>query len=866
MNRPSTSVDSVDVQMEWNLFIKNLNQCFIGAYENLMLQPGLSDDHIHELAQRLKKPGRRAKGAIATYQWFQDACSRRGHPNPGEKIRKLRRSLARLFEVRRLVRQNIRPPENLLQKLWPTTHELLSLDQLLCLAQDGITDVQSKISSEETNRRNTRLHEWKVRINDPTLKGLASWVKRKTSAVASATVHYMGREASQPQEVNSLIHQYWTDLWRRSDIDVGHAANNLATDFGPTQQHEWQPLTLNELWTACRNAKGAMGPDGYSGSELKHMPLGAIEDFHRCSLRWWETSYLPKQFMQSRQINIHKPHKIVNGKAEVSDLRPLSVLSCFWRVYSSAWATNSQLAYWANLHFDERVAHGKGTTGAEELASRLQDVYATRGGYLASLDWAQAFDRMNPKITAQMMRQLHLAPPLADLLERVWGSQNRFLEFDSVVHHETLASHCSMPQGDPLSPFCLALWASAGLRHVDAAATNSAPALTLCYMDDRSMWSSSLDAIIERINIWSAWSTSVGLLESENKTQIVAKNERDRVSLQNLYPNWSKDQVTILGVSTTSKRRDLTPKEKQRIEDARRRAHLIALAPIHWSLKIRSFQSLVLSKAAYGWVGKDPLKKISEDIFSLLSVALDTGKGAARDLRKMFYGSITFLNIVVLTRRWGRIARSIIKDRASYSWNQKPFTSVNMLRMGLKKLGFKETGPWVWKPPDKYKKLFTGVRRLFKINHFVAWSNHKKRRDARWFRSQGDPAQQLKWFEAIDLPQTRKVLDLHGSHRAALMGSFMSPAAKYSAYNSEDYQNDICPLCKISQGTMDHVMWHCPANRFHHPIPYNPLQLRFGWSICGSPHNNHEVISHMAATIQNIWDIRHSNGGSNFPT
>ena len=113
----------------------------------------------------------------------------------------------------------------------------------------------------------------------------------------------------------------------------------------------------------------------------------------------------------------------------------------------------------------------------------------------------------------------------------------------------------------------------------------------------------------------------VRLLESENKTQIVAKHERDRISLQNLYPNWCKDEVTILGVSTTSKRRDLTPKENQRIEDARRRAHLIASAPIHWSLKIRSFQSLVLSKAANGWVGKDPLKKTSEEIFSLLSAA-----------------------------------------------------------------------------------------------------------------------------------------------------------------------------------------------------------------------------------------------------
>ena len=304
-----------------------------------------------------------------------------------------------------------------------------------------------------------------------------------------------------------------------------------------------------------------------------------------------------------------------------------------------------------------------------------------------------------------------------------------------------------MPQGDPLSPFCLALWASAGLRHVDAEATNTAPALTLCYMDDRSMWSSSLDAIIERVNIWSAWSTSVGLLESENKTQIVAKHERDRISLQNLYPNWCKDEVTLLGVSTTSKRRDLTPKENQRIEDARRRAHFIALAPIHWSLKIRSFQSVVLSKAAYGWVGKDPFKKTSEEIFSLLSAALDTGKGAARDLRKMFYGSITFLNIVVLTRRWGRIARSIIKDGASFSWNKKTLHFRKHAADGFKRFWFQgnrslglETprqiqeavhrgrtrvkfSPWSIQPLQLQQHI---MRRLFKINHFVAWSNHKK--------------------------------------------------------------------------------------------------------------------------------------------
>ena len=51
-------------------------------------------------------------------------------------------------------------------------------------------------------------------------------------------------------------------------------------------------------------------------------------------------------------------------------------------------------------------------------------------------------------------------------------------------------------------------------------------------------------------------------------------------------------------------------------------------------------------------------------------------------------------------------------------------------------------------------------------------------------------------------------------------------------------------------------------------IPF--LSTRFNFGSDGAsvalPHNNHEVVSHMASTIQNIWDFRHSNGGSNFPT
>ena len=62
-----------------------------------------------------------------------------------------------------------------------------------------------------------------------------------------------------------------------------------------------------------------------------------------------------------------------------------------------------------HLHVD--VSHGSGVAGAEALAEQLQDIYASNNGCLASLDWAQAFDRMRPQISCDSMKAIGLAPP-----------------------------------------------------------------------------------------------------------------------------------------------------------------------------------------------------------------------------------------------------------------------------------------------------------------------------------------------------------------------------------------------------------------------------------------------------------------------
>ena len=249
-----------------------------------------------------------------------------------------------------------------------------------------------------------------------------------------------------------------------------------------------------------------------------------------------------------------------------------------------------------------------------------------------------AFDTMRPVVTTEVMKRLNLAPQLANVLQAVWMNQTRFLQFESHTHNEVLPAGQAMPQGDPISPLCLSIWLSAGLNAVSKTGnfTPEADTMAVCYMDDRSFWSNTSQCALVQTNAWAAWSQIVGLKESAHKTQLVVKCSADEQFLRENHPSWFVQEATILGISTTTTVRKSTENEFNRIQRAKKRAALLLVTPLVWGLKIRAFQSMVVSMAAYGWVGKNPTVEMGDSLFNLLTKWLNTGKGASRELRKLF--------------------------------------------------------------------------------------------------------------------------------------------------------------------------------------------------------------------------------------
>ena len=163
---------------------------------------------------------------------------------------------------------------------------------------------------------------------------------------------------------------------------------------------------------------------------------------------------------------------------------------------------------------------------AEQCASELLDEWSGHRGGLVSLDYSKAFDHLHPAISIAMLRHLGWLVGLVNVLQHVWISQRRWVQFQSGVHDRPLAAP-ALPQGDPLGPLVMTLWVVAGARYVRRLANpTSGYVLARYYVDDRPLVSANPEALRNHVDLWLAWPRLVGLVENQSKMVVVGKTRR----------------------------------------------------------------------------------------------------------------------------------------------------------------------------------------------------------------------------------------------------------------------------------------------------------------------------------------------------
>ena len=186
-----------------------------------------------------------------------------------------------------------------------------------------------------------------------------------------------------------------------------------------------------------------------------------LDAFRRVALRWHDASHVSKALHRIRVVSLPKPGNAVGGKLKVADIRPISVLNTFWRLWITAWTKSEGMKRWAEWHLPPEV-RAMADQAVHAVASSILEEFHTHGLVL-SLDWSKCYDTLSPVATTRIMQDFALPNRFADICCELWTHQVRWISWSGTCCEQPLHTEVRVPQGDPLGPLVTGhLWFQLG--------------------------------------------------------------------------------------------------------------------------------------------------------------------------------------------------------------------------------------------------------------------------------------------------------------------------------------------------------------------------------------------------------------------
>ena len=134
---------------------------------------------------------------------------------------------------------------------------------------------------------------------------------------------------------------------------------------------------------------------------------------------------------------------------DAAKLRPITVLSAWYRLWGSARLRTQNVQQWLGLWWPEEAIGGKKggdvMLALQAIAEHLDD------SFIGTLDYSLAFDSLVPATVVALLRHAGLPSGVCQMLLSLWENQARYLEYERVVHPEVQDVSTSLPQGDTWS-------------------------------------------------------------------------------------------------------------------------------------------------------------------------------------------------------------------------------------------------------------------------------------------------------------------------------------------------------------------------------------------------------------------------------
>ena len=819
-----------DVQKLWDEFQRALRQTFVLAFQSVQVQP--------PPAAKLQ-----AKGGRATVSWENQACNG-PRLNPGDlAARKKRRHLARLHDYLRIASRA--------EDGSATPQEVLNLQALrrvlgtptLRRTRELIRTAKAELDAHEDRTKTQALKSWRQRLHTSTAE-VSRWLKTKETPFVHCLCFTdeggQVRRTASVVEGAQAIYDYWKNFWRRLDRTrpalQARTAALLATVPSPETAVVFPLPRADALQRRARRSTGSGSPDGWLGSELKHLPLPVFETFAQLADVWVSTGSVPAQFTEARMICI--PKTVTDRVCDTASTRPITVMSTWWRLWVSTLYHSDAFQAWMRSVLMPEIAAING----EDLYVTLLRVFEqlAEQGMVLALDFTKAFDALDARVTIEMLRKLKWPPDLLRVFSSVWMQHH--------CHPEPLVAGVQ-PQGDPLGPLIMALWAQAGLLSVRGL-TQAQSAQTTVYVDDRTIVAREARVLSLQEQSWAQWSASVGLLEHPAKTEATAITAALTRSLAETFrPDAVRKHVKLLGACSYFGPRAHAEAEAKRLQSAERRLKLLGCVGFGLARFLREAKTFALSKANFGWISRAPTLGACKKLWTCMWKASGRIHYSNPWTRALLWTNC-HLDVQWAVRLVGAVLKRASKEPVL--WTLMRGTAPAALNAWLIARGWLLAGPWRWSHPFAGLRLdLTAGRgpmtqkalkdrigrqqhclrqgwRAWAATQWVACDRHELRTFDLW-QAGGQGLRNLNW------PDTQAWANSSAAAATVASGACFSPATWHVASIDcrEGPRDHLCIWGCGALGTLNHLRWTCPHRPRILPKPRNPLTARFGWRVEG---------------------------------
>jgi hypothetical protein len=454
-------------------------------------------------------------------------------------------------------------------------------------------------------------------------------------------------------------------------------------------EESWPEVTGGHLCEAALKQKNrAGGPDGWTGSELAAWPYEMWADL-AVFLQWFEklgAFPTPWQWLTQTHIPTEGNLRSHDLAQPASKLRPISLMSCWWRVYVQARLMGDQAQAWIERNLHTSQAGGRRGRDCQASFVELAECYA-KGYHVATLDLKKAFDHITPQRACAFLKWFGFPKNLADIICGLWGKQKRILRWHGDCLADAQHVSTSIPQGDAFSPRVMNLLLSVPVKHITMLHPETVPCV---FMDDRSWGSPGIPDLLQVLAWWRQHSHFLGLRENFDKSQFTHRDVKVREDMKtyDALRESTLDHLQALGAVLG--KGDLLASEVARIQKAAVACAKVRLAPV-----TAGRRHFVATMAAASKAVKLP-KKMTDGLETKLRRVGYSHPQSNPCLARLVLGHGMDVQFQSGAAVISAIARAIMRRGFPFlDWNMTAGPA-RRIRKFLKGLQWVELAPWCW--------------------------------------------------------------------------------------------------------------------------------------------------------------------------